>query len=127
MTALGTNAGVRRAAVLALAAALLAAACARQTTATPPTVQVYKSRGGVQCGDAGVTPEAMAQTLTAAGITALGSRCVHDGFMRAAVCGAGNGEVNVYEIAATDVAAAKRLGFRELSTLPQARPVPCRR
>lgn len=68
----------------------------------------------------------MARTLTEAGVRVLRSACGHDGFFRAAVCGTGTGEINIYEIPATDLGEATRLGFRELRTLAQAQETVCR-
>jgi hypothetical protein len=120
------EAGVTRATARMLIAGLAIAGCAGRGVAAPATVTVYQTRGAIQCGDRGVPPTAMARSLTDAGVAVLRLACGHDGLMRATVCGAPTGEINIFEIAASDLAAAERLGFRALGTLPQAREGRCR-
>lgn len=90
------------------------------------TIKVYKNSGAVQCGTPGVPVEVMEKTLTTNGIEVLSSFCAHDGYDRPAVCGAGTGWINVYEIEARHLQKATGLGFGELGKLPQYQQIPCR-
>jgi transcription elongation factor Elf1 len=103
-------------------------ACAGQEIgrASAQTVKVYKNTGAVQCGTAGVPAEVMEKTLTMNGIDVLSYFCGHDGYLRPAVCGAGTGSINVYEIGTKFLQKALDLGFGETSKLPQYRKTPCR-
>ena len=72
---------------------------------------VYKTRGSVQCEGRGVGPEQMSADLLKAGIRVERYACGHDGRMRATMCGGATGELNLFSIAARDVARARELGF----------------
>lgn len=88
---------------------------------------VYKARGSVQCEGRGVGPEQMSADLLKAGIQVERFACGHDGRMRAAMCGGATGELNLFSIAARDVARARELGFHVVAadaTPPQE--VECR-
>jgi hypothetical protein len=102
-------------------AAVLGTACG--TVAAP--VAIAQSLGSRQCEGGGSTPQALAQTLRAAGLTVLSESCAHDGRMRPAVCGAPDGRLAVFEVPGEQLARAQALGFVALSTLPDARPQPC--
>ena len=53
--------------------------------------------------------------------------CGSDGRMRPAMCGATTGEINLFDIAAADLTAARALGFAPLTELGGgAETVPCR-
>ena len=90
------------------------------------TIKVYKSSGAVQCGTTGLPVEVMEKTLKMNGIEVLSSFCAHDGYLRPAVCGAGTGLINVYEIETRYLQKAIDLGFSELGKLPHYRKIPCR-
>ncbi len=95
--------------------------------AATPTVQVFKSRGSVQCGDRGTPPEQMRAELERAGVRVHGAHCGSDGLMRPAVCGGSTGDLNLFDIPAADLPRAQALGFAPLSQLgAEARSVPCR-
>lgn len=102
-------------------AAALGTACG--TVAAPVTVA--QSLGTRQCEAGGMTPQALAQNLRAAGITVLSESCAHDGRMRPAVCGAPDGRLAVFEVPGDQLARAQALGFVPLASLPEARPQPC--
>jgi hypothetical protein len=103
-----------------LLAALAASACA----ATPaPNVTVFKPLGSLQCSGGGQTVPALARALADAGVPVLATRCGSDGRMYAAMCGAADGRIGVFDIAAADAAAAAKLGFRPLT--PDAKDRPC--
>lgn len=89
-------------------------------------VKVFKNRGALQCEGRGTPPEAMRAELERAGVRVQASACGSDGRMRPAVCGAGTGEINLFDIAAADLPGAQALGFAPLSQLRDAQAVPCR-
>lgn len=105
--------------ILILGLALLQAACAPYATVAAEagsTVVVVKGRGSLQCvPGSGVAPEHMQKELLDAGIAVRRFACGHDGRMRAAVCEAGDGRLNLFEIAAGDLERARALGY---TTLP---------
>ncbi len=77
----------------------------------PATVQVAKPDGGLQCENNGVALADMQTEL--GGITVYSASKENDGVIRVTLCGVNSGNLNVYEIAATDLTAAIALGFRE--------------
>lgn len=78
-------------------------------------VLVSKVDGSLQCNmGKGVALDEMAQELTKAGITVYSSENRHDGLMHIQACGTPTGQINVYEIADSDLPEALKLGFREL-------------
>lgn len=120
----------------AIAVALLAAvaACApvapdpaAQVTPASSSLQVFRPRGSVQCGDRGSAPEVMRAELERAGVPVRRASCGSDGRMYPAVCGGATGEINVFEIDAADAARARALGFLPLAELrDEPQLVPCR-
>ena len=56
----------------------------------------------------------MALELAGAGIEVFSRRKGYDGREGIAVCGAPTGQINIYEIASSDLSAALRLGFKQL-------------
>lgn len=111
---------MRRAAIVPLLAATLYA-CA----APPAPLRVYKPVGSRQCGDPGQPLPALARQLADAGVAVTSSRCGRDGRMYPAVCGASDGRIGIFEIAASDAAAAAKHGFQPLAQLPDARETLC--
>ncbi|MDO5652488.1 MAG: hypothetical protein Q4G39_00055 [Brachymonas sp.] len=118
-----------------LAALLLATAglgaCAQAGNRIPSlnpasTSQVFKSFGLRQCEGGAADLQPLARQLEGAGIAVQASTCGHDGMMRPAVCGAGDGRIAIFQISSTDVAAAQRLGFAPLSHMPDAQTSSCR-
>lgn len=103
---------------LALLTALIAGCT--PAGATGGRVEVWTPAGSVQCEpDSGITAAAAAARLVAAGVTPAGpARAGHDGMMRPAVCGGGDGRVWVLGIAASDLARARAAGFAPLDELP---------
>lgn len=82
------------------------------------TVEIYKHDGSIQCQPSSEVPlSVMAQELTRNGIEIISSRRSHDGLMRPAVCGAGTGSINVYEISGTHLEQALRFGFHQCAKL----------
>jgi hypothetical protein len=82
---------------------------------------VFAERESRQCESDGITPEASAQTLRAAGIDVLQSTCgSRTGVAFAAVCGGRTGEILIHRIRAVDVAEAQALGYFEVETLVDA-------
>ena len=111
----------------AIALALGASACAVVERAEAQgTVRVFKSAGTLQCSEAAMDLPTMKRELTEKGVKVLRSNCGTDGRMRAAMCGVPDGRIGLFEISATDVEAAARLGFAEASTMSGLREIPCR-
>lgn len=113
--------GRRVQAAAALLVLLAATACA-----TPPagSVVVVRTLGSQQCSGGGQSPAALARVLADAGIHVLSTRCGSDGRMYPAVCGAPDGRVGLFEIAASQAQAAAALGFRAAG--PEVQERPCR-
>lgn len=75
-------------------------------------VKVFKYDGSKQCGMAEATPiDKMQKELK--GIKVYSSENLADGLMHIQACGTPTGKANVYEIDKKDLAAAKKLGFKE--------------
>ena len=107
--------------------ALLSASCVSATpTPMQSTARVFKSMGGVQCADSGSNLATLTQALEAAGLKVLSASCGTDGRMRAAMCGAPDGRIAIFELAAEDAPAAAKLGYAALSNLPDAKLAPCK-
>ena len=77
----------------------------------PTTIFVSKSDESKQCDAVGISLSAMQTQLT--DITVYSAVKKSDGLMHIALCGAGTGNYNVYEIAAVDVEKATKIGFSE--------------
>ena len=107
--------GVTRVRLLAGAVLLLASATAwsgAMAQASPSPVEVFKSDGSLQCiSRSGIGLDQMAKELTGAGIPVLAMRKANDGLFRIAVCGAGTGSINVFQIDAAALERAKAMGF----------------
>ena len=79
------------------------------------TVFVFKLDGTVHCENSkGITLDSMEQKLTSAGIRVFSRRKGYDGREGIAVCGAPTGQVNIYEIASSDLSIALKLGFKPI-------------
>lgn len=121
-----SNPGKKRnpVAVALVACALLAgSACGHDASGTG--IRYYKSLGSVQCTGGGKSAAELGQDLTAAGVTVIRTACGVDGNLYAAVCGAPDGRIGIFEIEAGSANAAAALGFAPLTTLPEATEVPC--
>ena len=74
-------------------------------------VFVYKNDGSLQCGVSQAIPiDEMAKEL--GDIKVYSSANKHDGMMHIQVCGSSTGQVNVYEIAKSDLKKALSKGFK---------------
>lgn len=104
---------------------LAASACAAPPATPLAPLRVFKATGSLQCGDGGTPLPVMARQLGDAGVNVITSSCGRDGRMHPAVCGASDGRIAIFEVAAADAAAAAKLGFLPLAQLPDARPAPC--
>lgn len=104
-------------------APLLVLATSACAAPPPPTVSVYKHLGSVQCSGGGQTVPALARVLADGGVPVLASRCGTDGRMYPAMCGAADGRIGIFDIAASHAEAAAKLGFRPLGR--EAREQPC--
>jgi hypothetical protein len=105
------------------ASLLLALATSACASAPGATVTVFKPLGSKQCSGGGQTVPELARALTDAGVPVLAQRCGSDGRMYPAMCGAADGRIGAFDIAASQAEAAARLGFRPLG--PDARVQPC--
>jgi hypothetical protein len=109
-----------------LIACTLLAGCACRLKDAPSTgVKYYKSLGSVQCTGGGKSIGELEHDLLTAGITITETTCGTDGNMHAAVCGAPDGRIGIFEIDPAQARAASVLGLAPLSTLPGAAEVPC--
>jgi len=111
---------------LLIALVALAAAAAACASAPSAQLSVAKPIGSRQCEGGGTTPEAMARELAAAGIKVLATACGTDGRMHAAMCGAADGKLAIFEIEADHAAAAAKAGFQPLASMPSAQRLACR-
>ena len=79
------------------------------------TLFVFKPDGTIHCDKSqGATLDSMEQELESASIKVFSSQKKYDGREGIAVCGASTGQINVYEIASSDVSEALGLGFKQL-------------
>ena len=114
---------------VAMASVLLAAAasCAGADSSSPPgTIRVFKSLGSVQCAAAGVDLRTLEKQLDDAKLKVLSSSCGSDGRMHAAMCGASDGRIAIFELSAKDAESAAKLGFNAIGALPEAKLLPCK-
>jgi hypothetical protein len=79
--------------------------------AASEVLMVYKYEGSIQCRPGGTTMKDMEATLVGNGIKVRMSCKGHDGLLRPAVCGAPTGNINIYEIDASQLQKAINLGF----------------
>ena len=83
------------------------------------SVEIYHYDGSLQCEPgSGTSLEEMGKTLESAGIEIISSRTGHDGRMYPAVCGAGTGRINIYEINAQQLKQAEALKFKPYQGMP---------
>jgi len=114
-----------------LAAALLpacagpAAEPARAAAPAAVSVAMALPLGTRQCESGGPTAESLAAALRNAGVGVTAVGCGHDGRMRPAVCGAGDGRLAVVDVPAAQQPQAEALGWKPLSAMPDARRQPC--
>lgn len=88
-------------------------------------VKVFKSALSTQCYNNGIPLDVMAEELKAAGVEFTCAQRTFDGMAYPAVCGAATGEINVFQIFAADLPTVKRLGYAEVSSLPEYQDRPC--
>ena len=103
---------------------LLFSAC-KHTSSSSPYIKVYKSDGSIQCENTGVELNTMALELTNVGIDVICAQKGHDGLMRAAVCGADTGNLNIYEINSVNLPDAEPLGFKPVYDLSEYQDQKC--
>lgn len=80
-------------------------------------VEVQRHDGSRQCYGGGISPEAMQAQLHGIRVYAARKDVLH-GMAFAAVCGGGTPNINVYTIAADDLALAEQRGFQLLKQQP---------
>ncbi len=113
--------------VAVFASAVFLSACGvPQKTDTHSTARVFKSFGTTQCSGGDVDLAAVLRGLKDTGIRVLDASCGVDGLARVAMCGAGDGRIAIAEIDAGDLRRAQDQGFALLSSVPEAKVVPCR-
>ena len=79
------------------------------------TIFVFKLDGTNHCElFAGVDLDSMKLELTTAGIKVSSRKKSYEGREGIAICGAPTGQINIYEIAFSDLSAALSLGFKQL-------------
>lgn len=89
-------------------------------------IKVYKYDESVQCDESSGIPLAtMQQELVGAGIDVLCAQKGNDGQDRAAICGMGTGNINVYQIRRANLDAAEDLGFADTDELDFYSDQPC--
>jgi hypothetical protein len=91
----------------------------------PASVSVYKTAGAVQCTGGGLSIEDLRRQLDSAEISIHSAGCGSDGKMYPAACGQPDGQIGIFEVPESQVQAAAKLGFAQLSELPDARKSPC--
>ncbi|GFO64234.1 hypothetical protein M1B72_12415 [Geomonas paludis] len=119
-----TEAG--RAVALLLACTLLAGCMHHPKNPPAPGLTYYRALGSLQCTGGGKSVAELEQELRKAGLTVTRSACGVDGRVHAAVCGAPDGRIAIFEIPPGQAQAAASLGLQPLATLPDAAEAPCR-
>ena len=84
---------------------------------SPSHIKVFKYDGSVQCDTSAIGLDEMAMELINVGIDVVCSQKGNDGSLRAAVCGAGTGNINIYTINTSNLPDAEALGFESVNTL----------
>lgn len=102
---------------------LLVTACA---TSSAERIRVQHSLEGRQCEAGGLTIADLEKRLAAAGVNVLAARCASDGRMRVQMCGAADGRLGVFEIAAAERERAAAAGFRAVAADEKPVEQPCR-
>lgn len=108
--------------VLALAALASLTACGGGDDARST---VFKTMGSRQCSGGGVSLAVLQTQLAAANVQVHSAACGTDGLTTAAVCGAPDGRIGIFEISPDQAAAAAAAGFAPLGTLATAKTIPC--
>jgi len=111
---------------LAVLLAVLVGACGDGGSDTPSTVSVAKSLGSLQCSGGGTTVAVLQSQLSSAGVQVLAASCGNDGNAYPALCGAPDGAIAIFDLPASQQAAAQALNFVPLSTFPNAAKAACR-
>ena len=77
---------------------------------------VYQDSGAKHCEtNSGIDLSSMGQQLMNVGIEVISMRMGFDGREGVAICGASTGEINIYEIPASKINTALKIGFKRLS------------
>ncbi|MBT9523941.1 MAG: hypothetical protein IV105_01685 [Rhizobacter sp.] len=112
-------------ACLVTAALLSACGGGDDSDTTTTTVALYKRAGSVQCGSGGLTLSGMERELVEAGVRVITASCGNDGTIDPALCGLPDGQIGIFEVAASHAQAASVMGYVPLSNNPAATSVPC--
>lgn len=84
----------------------------KNSSPTEERIKIFKYDGSLQCGmGKAISLEEMAKQLK--GITIFSSINKSDGLMHIQQCGTATGKANVYEVNAVNLAATKKLGFKQ--------------
>ena len=103
-----------------LMAIVLISACNHDETNEEEALysKVYKSDESVQCDvNSGIDLDVMKQELIDEGIDVICSQKLNDREARSAACGVGTGDINVYEINASNISDAENIGFNSVDDL----------
>ena len=104
----------------------ICSACGGGDGGTPDAqLAMYRSFGSLQCTGGGVSLSALERQLVDAGVAVASASCGLDGNAYPAMCGAADGRIGIFELAAQHAALASALGFAPLTNLPAAVRVPC--
>ncbi len=78
------------------------------------TIKVFKADGSKQCqAEKAISVQKMQEVLNKANIKVSKAEKAKDGLMRAQVCGSDTGNINIYEIPASQLEEAIKMGFQE--------------
>lgn len=116
---------VLKSSVLALVAAAAAACGGGSSGGAEETLSVYRYLGSVQCTGGGTSLSTLERQLLDASVRVAAASCGLDGKAYAAVCGAPDGRIGIFDVAAQHASIAEALGFDLLSRLPGAVRAPC--
>lgn len=98
----------------------LAACASNGKDDLPKNMLVYVNNGAIQCESDGKTGAETAALLKDAGVIVSKTQCGHlTNVVVAAMCGGQATNINVHEIAASDLEKAKSVGFEDVITLKQ--------
>lgn len=89
-------------------------------------IKVYKYQGSLQCQGGGEPLSVMRRQLVKARVKVLAGQCGVDGLMHPSVCGATDGQINIFTIARNDLAKSQVRGFDLLQNLPEAQITMCK-
>jgi len=91
-----------------------------------PSIKIYKDLGSLQCGGGSIfPPDVMKKQLVSSGVQVRSYSCGLDGLIHPYMCGIPDGRINIFEIEQNNLSQSQSLGFKDLSTLPNATETQC--